>query len=107
MASLHIATRGTAALPLDLLRWSFPSLPRATLARLVERAIDRMDEMDGDPDLEDDDPAGDPLDERGEAPDDAGRGILPTLPVYAVDQASLPANVREAGRLYYLSQIDP
>ena len=30
-----------------------PSLPRAELARLTERMIDRMDELDGDPDLED------------------------------------------------------
>lgn len=30
-----------------------PSLPRAELARLTERMIDRMDEIDGDPDLED------------------------------------------------------
>ena len=30
-----------------------PSLPRAELARLTERMIDRMDDIDGDPDLED------------------------------------------------------
>lgn len=29
-----------------------PSLPRAELARLTERMIDRMDQIDGDPDLE-------------------------------------------------------
>lgn len=32
---------------------AIPSLPRAELARLTERMIDRMDEIDGDPDLED------------------------------------------------------
>lgn len=31
-----------------------PSLPRPVLDRLVTNMIDRMDEMDGDPDLEDD-----------------------------------------------------
>jgi hypothetical protein len=31
---------------------AIPSLPRAELARLTERLIDRMDEIDGDPDLE-------------------------------------------------------
>ena len=31
---------------------TIPSLPRAELARLTERMIDRMDEIDGDPDLE-------------------------------------------------------
>lgn len=30
-----------------------PSLPRAALARLTTRMIDRMDEIDGDPDFED------------------------------------------------------
>jgi hypothetical protein len=29
-----------------------PSLPRAVLERLVQRAIERLDDMDGDPDLE-------------------------------------------------------
>ena len=31
---------------------AIPSLPRPELARLTERMIDRMDEIDGDPDLE-------------------------------------------------------
>jgi hypothetical protein len=29
-----------------------PSLPRAELSRITTRMIDRMDEIDGDPDLE-------------------------------------------------------
>jgi len=32
---------------------AIPSLPRAELARLTTRMIDRMDEIDGDPDHED------------------------------------------------------
>ena len=31
---------------------AIPSLPRAELSRLTERMIDRMDEIDGDPDAE-------------------------------------------------------
>lgn len=31
---------------------AIPSLPRAELSRLATRLIDRMDEIDGDPDLE-------------------------------------------------------
>lgn len=31
---------------------AIPSLPRPYLARLTERMIDRLDEIDGDPDLE-------------------------------------------------------
>lgn len=32
---------------------AIPVLPRAELARLTERMIDRIDQIDGDPDLED------------------------------------------------------
>lgn len=41
--------------PLDLLLAAIPSLPRPFLARLTARLIDRLDEVDGDPDLEPDD----------------------------------------------------
>lgn len=49
-----MASRAPAydATPLDLLLASVPSLPRAILARLTARMIDRMDDIDGDPDLE-------------------------------------------------------
>lgn len=50
--------------PLDIALAVIPSLPRAVLARLVERAIDRLDEIDGDADREEDDPSGQ-LDEDG------------------------------------------
>lgn len=40
--------------PLDVLLASVPSLPRAILSRLTARMIDRMDEMNGDTDLEPD-----------------------------------------------------
>lgn len=55
--SALLIRHGAAALPLDVLLSMIPSLPRAALDRLTERAIDRMDELDGDPDLEPDDPA--------------------------------------------------
>jgi hypothetical protein len=38
-------------------------LTRNELASLTERLIDRLDLIDGDPDAEDDDPSGDPLDQ--------------------------------------------
>lgn len=38
------------------------TLDRAVLEEWIEAAIARLDALDGDPDLEDDDPAGDPLD---------------------------------------------
>lgn len=40
-----------SALPIALA--IVPSLPRPFLKRLIERAIDHLDELDGDPDLED------------------------------------------------------
>ncbi|HEY5082705.1 MAG TPA: hypothetical protein VII91_12460 [Bauldia sp.] len=39
-------------MPLDVALAVIPSLPRPILAQLVARAIERLDEMDGDPDLE-------------------------------------------------------
>ena len=62
MAALYMNSGGARALPLNLLLSTLPSLPRPMLARLVTAAIDQMDELDGDADLEDDDPAGDPCD---------------------------------------------
>lgn len=41
--------------PLDVMLSAIPSLPRPILARLTAKMIDRMDELDGDPDLEDGD----------------------------------------------------
>ncbi len=38
--------------PLDVLLSVIPSLPRPLLARLTARLIDRMDEIDPDPDVE-------------------------------------------------------
>ncbi len=49
-------TMPTGALPLEAMLSAIPSLPRPILARLTARMIDRLDEIDGDPDLEDDDP---------------------------------------------------
>lgn len=41
-------------MPLNVALAVIPSLPRPLLARLVTRAIERLDEIDGDPDVEDD-----------------------------------------------------
>lgn len=51
-----MASRAPAhdATQLDVLLASVPSLPRALLSRLTARMIDRMAELDGDPDLEPD-----------------------------------------------------
>ena len=59
MTALSISFGPSTALPLDVLLSMIPSLPRAALDRLTERMIDRMDEIDGDADIE---PNGDDLD---------------------------------------------
>lgn len=61
MSSRRALTRPEQA-PLDVVLSAIPSLPRALLARLVERAIECLDEMDGDPDIE---PNGDETDHSG------------------------------------------
>ena len=45
-------------LPLALLSEALPRLSRNALEGLVESLIDRLDEIDGDADLEEDDPSG-------------------------------------------------
>lgn len=49
---------GATALPLALLAQAIPMLSRSDLEALTERLIDCLDDMDPDPDIEDDDPAG-------------------------------------------------
>ena len=53
-------------LPLDVLLSALPSLPRPLLARLTARLIDRLDEIDGDPDLEQTNDEGDPYFPQGD-----------------------------------------
>lgn len=59
MALLTIATGGMRQLPLGLLTQAIPHLSRHELEDVVERLIDRLDEIDGDPDFEEDEPAED------------------------------------------------
>ena len=46
---------GASALPLDAALAILPSLPRPVLSRLVTRMIERLDQIDGDDELEEDD----------------------------------------------------
>lgn len=62
-------------LPLEAALAVLPTLPRPVLSRLVTRMIEHLDEQDGDPDLEDDDPAGGNVEDEGElASDGEDRG---------------------------------
>jgi len=58
----HSKTGRAEALPVALLEQAISQLSRSELAGLTERLIDRLDELDPDPDLE---PNGDELDGTG------------------------------------------
>ena len=88
-------------LPLNVALAILPTLPRPLLARLVANAIDRMDALDGDADLEaevteqDDEPE---IDDEPEEDDhgggDAGDEGEPEegrlIPAYGIDQTTGP-----------------
>lgn len=57
MATLHTLGR-PSGLPLSLLSQAIHRLSRHELEDLAQSLIDHLDAVDGDPDLEDDDPAG-------------------------------------------------
>lgn len=100
MTALHIsfghhghAFRCPGSLPIDVLLSAIPGLPRRALDRLVERAIDQMDEDDGDPDVE---ANGDELD--GDNAEDeiaasvfrgSGPGCLISDPAWLDDESGL------------------
>lgn len=52
MSALIVRYGRPEALPLDVLLSAIPSLPRRALDRIAQRAIDRLDELDGDTDVE-------------------------------------------------------
>ena len=67
----------------------------------VELLIARLDRQDAPlEDLEDDDPPGGAADDVGEVGSDDGTIILPTRPLYAVDQTEGPTNGPAAYRAW-------
>lgn len=72
---------GRKPLPLHLIAQAVPMLTRCELAAITERLLERLDELDGDPDLEDDDPAGTDLDKGEFCP-----GEYAPAPDYGIDQ---------------------
>lgn len=69
---------------------------RAAIEARIEQLIEYLDRIDGDPDLEDDDPAGGAIDDEGH-----GEHLLPAMPLYAVDQSLGPTNEEVASREYF------
>ena len=74
----------SAHLPIEAALAILPSLPRPVLSRLVTRMIERLDEIDGDPDREEDDHGGGDVGDEGEA--EEGRFI----PAYGINQSLGP-----------------
>lgn len=95
MATLH-SLRSPANLPVALLSQAIHRLSRHELEDLAQSLIDHLDAQDGDPDLEDDDPAGGNPEDDGEQLDYVG---LP-LPIYGVDQRREPLNHRKVWDSY-------
>jgi len=71
-------------------------MSRRRLEQLAEAIISHLDALDGDVDMEDDDPAGDDLDSKGEIEDWRPEGIVLPKPLYGLDQSLGPINEREA-----------
>ena len=84
-----VAQGEAARLPLTLIAQAIPKLRRDDLEALAERLIDRLDQVDGDPDLEDSDPAEDDDGGYCEADDDRGTKV-PTV-ARACIAGSIPA----------------
>lgn len=80
------------------------SMSRSRLEQLAEAIISHLDKLDGDVDIEDDDPAGGDLDDMGEYDSEDGTPMCAVLPIYALDQSLGPINEREARRAWLEAQ---
>lgn len=103
MLDIRIVTEGRAfTLDQALARLGEPRALRE-IGDLIETMIAKLDDFAGDPDLEDADPSGDPLDMHGEHPTDDGRDFAPIPPIYAVDQTRGPTNTAAGYRAWLRS----
>lgn len=100
MTALLIRYDNPAAVPLDMLLSLIPSLPRHALDLLTQEMIDRLDALDGDPDLEPEDDIENDEHDGCEPDESRPEGIVLPLPQYAVDQSIGPINLVEADRFY-------
>lgn len=82
-----------SALPLAAALAIIPSLPRPMLSRLVARAIERLDDMDGDTDLEPDDHAEDDGPGAGVMDGNAKATALIEVSPFSSDHCGRPAAV--------------
>lgn len=74
---------------------------RPEIEAMIEALVALLDAFDGDPDIEDDDPAGTDLDD-GEQD---GLSDLMPMPVWGLDQSLGPVNVEAAGDAYHAAKL--
>lgn len=87
MSRRHPFWEGATEVPLSLISQAVPMLTRYELVALTERLIERLDALDGDCDIEDDDP----LEEDDHGGTDLDKGELDEAehmpaPDYGIDQ---------------------
>lgn len=73
---------------------------RRSVTKTIEAMIELLDLLDGDPDLEDDDPAGGAADDLGEP--ELSKGL--PLPRWGIDQRRGPLNEEEVGQNWYFDE---
>ncbi|MDQ3458593.1 MAG: hypothetical protein M3498_04685 [Deinococcota bacterium] len=95
MASRQIQGGASApSIPLDQLLSAIPSLPRPVLSRLTEHLIERLDQIDGDPDVEDSESGNHLVDASGQW---CGRAPAPDGPWYEDDEPEEDVGAEEKG----------
>ena len=103
MSARQQVREGRKALPIALIGHAIRKLTRHELEAVTERLIERLDELSGCEDMEDDDPAGTDLD-KGEDDGANGYALLLPFPTYADDGHDQTVIV-ERGRFGYDRQI--
>jgi hypothetical protein len=83
MSARQQIREGRKALPLHLIAQAVPMLTRYELAAVTERLIERLDELDGDADLEDSHDQ-EAIDEREQDCSDSGAGYWDTDQRFAI-----------------------
>ncbi len=97
MASHALAQPRLAAIP------TLPAHPpRRLLENAIQSMIDLLDAMDGDADLEDEEPEGDIIEELGEGPE--WSTFVP--PLYGVDQEKGPRNYDEVIEFHLQKELE-
>lgn len=100
MLELRLMVNGRPAMPMEIALAFGRDTAMQALGDYIEALISAVDQLAGDPDLEDDDSSGDPLD-RGEDEPWRPHGVVLPQPLYGEDQRTGPLNEKDAVKVYY------